>query len=72
MKKFLIIVIFFIPIIVVFALSATSNILSMATPDNPTGIMIKDSFNKVVERDSIITLDLKAQNEFIWLIFFLL
>lgn len=65
MKKFLIIVIFFIPIIVVFALSATSNILSMATPDNPTGIMIKDSFNKVVERDSIITLDLKAQNEFI-------
>lgn len=65
MKKFLIIVIFFIPIIVVFALSATSNILSMATPDNPTDIMIRDSFNEVVERDSIINLDVKTQNEFI-------
>lgn len=65
MKKFLVIVIFFIPIIVVFALSATSTILSISTPDNPTGIQIRDSFNKVVDRDAVIDLDFKSLNEYI-------
>lgn len=65
MKKFLVIVIFLIPIIVVFALSATSTILSLATPDNPTDIQIRDSFNKVVDRDAVIDLDFKSEDEYI-------
>lgn len=65
MKKFLIAIIFVIPIVVVLALSVTSTIIVMTTPVNPTGMELRDSSNKVIERDDIIKVDIRDTEEFI-------
>lgn len=65
MKKFLLIVIILIPIIVTVALNATGRFISMITPDNPTDIEIRSSLNQVIEKDDIIRVDIKDTNEFI-------
>lgn len=65
MKKFLLIVIILIPIIVTVALNATGRLISMITPDNPTGIEIRSSLNQVIEKDDVIRVDIKDTSEFI-------
>lgn len=65
MKKFLIGVIFLIPIVVVIALSATGAIIGMTTPVNPQGIVVKNSDNEEIERADVIKIDSKNFNEFI-------
>ena len=57
MKKFLIGVIFLIPIVVVIALSATGAIISLTTPVNPADIVIRNSDNEEVNRNTIIKVD---------------
>ena len=54
MKKFLIAVICIIPIIVVLALSATSDIILRFAPVNPESIVVKDSSNREIEEGSLI------------------
>ncbi len=65
MKKFLIGVIFLIPIVVVIALSATGAIISLTTPVNPSDIVIKNSDNEEIDRNDIIKIDSKNFDEFI-------
>ena len=65
MKKFLIAIIFIIPIVVVLALSVTSTIIVMTTPVNPTGMELRDSSNNVLERDDIVKVDIRDTEEFI-------
>ena len=65
MKKFLIGVIFLIPIVVVVALSATGAIISMTTPVNPTDMVVKNSDNVEIERGVPIKVDSKNFDEFI-------
>ena len=65
MKKFLIGVIFLIPIVVVIALSATGAIISLTTPVNPTDIVIRNSDNVEITRDDIVKIDSKNFEEFI-------
>jgi len=65
MKKFLIGVIFLIPIVVVIALSATGAIISLTTPVNPTDMLIKDSDNVEIERGVPLKVDSKNFDEFI-------
>ena len=65
MKKFLIFIIILIPIIVTVALTATSRVISIVTPDNPFGIEIRDSDNKVIGRDDIINVDINDLDAFI-------
>ncbi|MBR2480296.1 MAG: hypothetical protein IKB56_03205 [Clostridia bacterium] len=65
MKKFLVGVIFIIPIVVVIALSATGAIISLTTPVNPTDMIIKDSDNVELGKDSIIKVDSQNTEEFI-------
>lgn len=65
MKKFLIFIIILIPIIVTVALTATGKAISMVTPDNPFGIEIRNSDNKVIEKDDVIHIDMKDEDEFI-------
>ena len=65
MKKFLIAIIFIIPIVVVLALSVTSTIIVMTTPVNPTGMELRDSSNRVLERDDIVKVDIRDTEEFI-------
>ncbi len=65
MKKFLIGVIFLIPIVVVIALSATGAIISLTTPVNPTDMIIKDSDNVEIERGVPLKVDSKNFDEFI-------
>ncbi|MBO7178473.1 MAG: hypothetical protein J6V69_05170 [Clostridia bacterium] len=65
MKKFLIGVIFLIPIVVVIALSATGAIISLTTPVNPMDMVIKDSDNVEIERGVPIKVDSKNFDEFI-------
>jgi uncharacterized membrane protein len=62
MKKFLIGVIFLIPIVVVIALSATGAIIGMTTPVNPQGIVVKNSDNEEIERGEVIKIDSKNFN----------
>jgi len=54
-----------IPIIVAIALTATSRVIAITTPDNPFGIEIRDSNNKVIERNDIINVDIDDLNAFI-------
>ncbi len=65
MKKFLIGVIFIIPIVVVVALSATGAIIGMTTPVNPESIVLKDSNNVEIDRNAIVKIDSKNFDEFI-------
>ncbi len=65
MKKFLVGVIFLIPIVVVIALSATGSIISLTTPVNPESMIIKDSNNVEIEKDAIIKVDYENFDEFI-------
>ena len=65
MKKFLIGVIFLIPIVVVVALSATGAIISLTTPVNPADMVIKNSDNVEIERGVPIKVDSKNFDEFI-------
>ena len=65
MKKFLVGVIFLIPIVVVIALSATGAIISLTTPVNPEEIVIKDSDNVEIEKNAIIKIDSRNYDEFI-------
>ena len=65
MKKFLVGVIFLIPIVVVIALSATGAIISLTTPVNPEDIVIKDSDNVEIEKNAIIKIDSRNYDEFI-------
>ncbi len=65
MKKFLIGVIFIIPIVVVIALSATGAIIGITTPVNPESIVLKDSNNVEIDRNAIIKIDSKNFDEFI-------
>ena len=65
MKKFLIAIIFVIPIVVVLALSVTSTIIVMTTPVNPTGIELRDSSNNILERGDIVKVDIRDTEEFI-------
>ena len=57
MKKFLIAVICIIPIVVVLALSVTSNIILLTTPVNPESIVVKNSRNEVIGQGELITVD---------------
>ncbi len=65
MKKFLIGVIFLIPIVVVIALSATGAIIGLTTPVNPQEIVVKNSDNEEIKRGDVIKIDSKNFNEFI-------
>jgi len=65
MKKFLIFMIILIPIIVTMALTATSRVIAITTPDNPFGIEIRDSNNKVIDKNDIINIDINDLNAFI-------
>ncbi len=65
MKKFLVGVIFLIPIVVVIALSATGAIISLTTPVNPEEIVIKDSDNVEIEKNAIIKIDSRNYDVFI-------
>ena len=65
MKKFLIGVIFLIPIVVVIALSATGAIISLTTPVNPMDMVIKDSDNVEIVRGVPLKVDAKNLDEFI-------
>lgn len=65
MKKFLIGVIFLIPIVVVIALSATGAIISLTTPVNPEEIVIKNGDNVEIDKNSVIKIDSKNYDEFI-------
>jgi hypothetical protein len=47
------------------ALTATSRVISITTPDNPFGIEIRDSNNKVIGKDDIINVDIDDLNAFI-------
>ncbi len=58
MKKFLIVVICLIPIILILALNGASTIVSINTPDNPTEIEIRNSHNVIVKDNEILELDL--------------
>lgn len=65
MKKFLLIVIILIPIIVTVALNATGRFISIITPDNPTDIEIRSSLNEVIGKDDVIGVDINDVGEFI-------
>ena len=65
MKKFLVGVIFLIPIVVVIALSATGAIISLTTPVNPSEIVIKDGDNVELDKNTIIKVDSRNYDEFI-------
>ena len=54
MKKFLIAVICIIPVIVILALSATSDIILNFAPVNPESIVVKDSSNVEISTDTLI------------------
>ena len=66
MKKFLIGVIFLIPIVVVVALSATGTIIGLTTSPNPSDIIIKNSENEVITKDSKpIRVDYRDDSDFL-------
>ena len=65
MKKFLMAVLFLIPVIVVIALNATGQIIALTTPVNPSSIMVKNSSNKELTRTDVITVDINETEEFI-------
>ncbi|MBQ8178420.1 MAG: right-handed parallel beta-helix repeat-containing protein [Clostridia bacterium] len=65
MKKFLVGVIFLIPIVVVIALSATGAIISLTTPVNPSELVIKDSDNVELDKNAIVKVDSRNYDEFI-------
>ncbi len=65
MKKFLIGVIFLIPVIVVLALNATGAIIQSTTPVNPTDIIVKNSDNVELKRGDIVKVDIEEKNEFL-------
>ena len=65
MKKFLIGVICIIPIVVVLALSVTSDIILMATPVNPSEMQIRNSNNEIIGSNDIVKVDISDADEFI-------
>ena len=65
MKKFLVGVIFIIPIVVVIALSATGAIISLTTPVNPSEMIIRNSDNEELDKSAIVKIDSKNYEEFI-------
>lgn len=65
MKKFLVGVIFIIPIVVVIALSATGAIISLTTPVNPSEMIIRNSDNEELDKNAIVKIDSKNYEEFI-------
>ncbi len=65
MKKFLVGIIFIIPIIVVLALNATGAIIQRTTPVNPTGLDVRDSGNSEIGKGDVIKVDINDTNEFI-------
>ncbi len=65
MRKFLIGVICIIPIVVVLALSVTSNIILMATPVNPSEMQIRNSNNEIIGSNDIVKVDISDADEFI-------
>ena len=66
MKKFLIGVIFLIPIVVVISLSATGTIIGLTTTPNPSEIIIKNSDNEVITKDSEpIRVDYRDDSDFL-------
>lgn len=65
MKKFLICVICIIPIVVVLALSVTSDIILMATPVNPSEMQLRNSDNEIIEDNAILKVDISETDEFI-------
>lgn len=65
MKKFLMAVLFLIPVVVVIALNATGQIIALTTPVNPSSIEIRDSSNQKMDKNSIVTVDINDTEEFI-------
>ncbi|MBO7155924.1 MAG: hypothetical protein J6V83_00805 [Clostridia bacterium] len=66
MKKFLVGVIFLIPIVVVIALSATGTLIGLTTSPNPSDIIIKNSDNLVITKDSApIRVDYRDDSDFL-------
>ena len=65
MKKFLIGVIFIIPIVVVVALSVTGTIIGITTPVNPSEMVIKSSDNVEIGRSDYVKVDVQNFEEFI-------
>ena len=63
MKKFLICVICIIPIVVVLALSVTSDIILMATPVNPSEMQLRNSDNEIIEDNAILKVDISETDE---------
>lgn len=65
MKKFLIGVIFIIPIVVVLALNATGAIIQSTTPVNPTDMVVKNSDNEELGKGDVVKVDINTTDEFI-------
>lgn len=65
MKKFLIVVICLIPILLILALNGASALVAIRTPDNPTQIEVRDKYNKVIGADDVVELDLSHDDDFI-------
>ncbi len=58
MKKFLMAILLFIPVVVVLSLSATGTIIATAKDVNATAIVVKDSLNKEIAKNSTIYMDI--------------
>ncbi|MFA5449070.1 MAG: Ig-like domain-containing protein [Clostridia bacterium] len=65
MKKFLIAVICFIPIVVVLALSTASRIIISAGPVNARSISIRGSNNQELDLNEVITMNVEDTKEFV-------
>lgn len=65
MKKFLIVVICFIPLVLVLALNGAAKAVAIRTPDNPNIIEIRNEQNRIIKEDDVITLDLFDLEKFI-------
>ncbi|HHX49090.1 MAG TPA: hypothetical protein GX709_01670 [Clostridiales bacterium] len=65
MKKFLIVTICLIPIILILALNGASSIVAINTPDNPTKIEIRDQNNKLISDSDVLEIELTNQDSFI-------
>ena len=65
MKKFLMAVLFLIPVIVVIALNATGQIIALTTPVNPSNIVVKNSSNKELTKTDVVAVDINETEEFV-------
>lgn len=65
MKKFLIGVICIIPIVVVLALSVTSDIILLTTPVNPSDMQLRNSNNEIIGDNDVLKVDIGDTGEFI-------